>query len=214
MNNKEKEKFLRKFEDGDFNLDINVSPDEDTVWLTQKDLTLLFDVDKSRISRHIKNILNDGELDSSVVAENATTGNDGKTYIIRYYNLDMITAIGYRVKSSRTTKFKEWALNEIEQLKNQNNQKMALSQYILFNYDEIKLNVIVDHDKDTVWLNKNQLIILFDTTRQNLEYHINNIYSQNELVEEATCKKILQVQIEDNREVTRTNSLYNLDMII
>ena len=91
---------------------------------------------------------------------------------------------------------------------------MALSQYILFNYDEIKLNVNVDPDKDTVWLNKSQLIILFDTTRQNLEYHINNIYSQNELNEWATCKKILQVQMEDNREVTRTNSLYNLDMII
>ena len=126
-----------------------------------------------------------------------------KHTMVDHYNLDMITAIGYRIKSSRTTIFKEWALNEIEQLKNQNNQKMALSQYILFNYDEIKLNVNVDPDKDTVWLNKNQLIILFDTTRQNLEYHINNIYSQNELVEEATCKKILQVQIEDNREVWR-----------
>ncbi|MBR6288284.1 MAG: virulence RhuM family protein [Acholeplasmatales bacterium] len=105
-----------------------------------------------------------------------------KHTMVDHYNLDMITAIGYRIKSSRTTIFKEWALNEIEQLKNQNNQKMALSQYILFNYDEIKLNVNVDPDKDTVWLNKNQLIILFDTTRQNLEYHINNIYSQNELV--------------------------------
>ena len=84
----------------------------------------------------------------------------------------------------------------------------------MFNYDEIKLNVNIDPDKDTVWLNKNQLVTLFDTTRQNIEYHINNIYSQNELSEEATCKKILQVQTEDNREVTRTNNLYNLDMII
>nr|MCR4897704.1 virulence RhuM family protein [Acholeplasmatales bacterium] len=85
---------------------------------------------------------------------------------------------------------------------------------ILFNYDEIKLNVNVDPNEDTVWLNKEQLITLFDTTRQNLEYHINNIYSQNELEECSTCKKILQVQIENNRDVTRPTNLYNLDMII
>ena len=74
-----------KFEDGEFSLDVKVSPDEDTVWLTQRDLTLLFNVDKSRISRHIKNILDEGELDFSVVVENATTGTDGKTYSTRYY---------------------------------------------------------------------------------------------------------------------------------
>ena len=192
-----------KFEDGDFSLDVNVSPDEETVWLTQNDMALLFVVDRSRITRHVNNILKENELPYSVCAENAQTASDGKTYLVRFYNLDMILAVGYRIKSNRTTKFKEWALNEIEQLKNQYSQKMALSQYILFNYDEIKLNVNVDPDKDTVWLNKNQLIILFDTTRQNLEYHINNIYSQNELVEEATCKKILQVQMEDNKEIWR-----------
>ena len=202
MNNEEKDKILIKFEDGDFSLDVNVSPNEDTVWLNREQLALLFGRDIKTIGKHINNILTN-ELDNSVVAFFATTATDGKTYNIRYYNLDMITAIGYRIKSSRTTEFKEWALNEIEQLKNQNSQKMALSQYILFNYDEIKLNVNVDPDKDTVWLNKNQLIILFDTTRQNLEYHITNIYSQNELVEEATCKKILQVQTKGNREIGR-----------
>ena len=160
MNNEEKEKILIKFEDGDFSLDVKVSPSEDTVWLNREQLALLFGRDIKTIGKHINNILTD-ELDNSVVAFFATTATDGKTYNIRYYNLDMITAIGYRIKSSRTTKFKEWALNEIEKFKSQNNQKMALSQYILFNYNEIKLNVNVDPDKDTVWLNKNQLIILF-----------------------------------------------------
>ena len=211
MNNKEKDKILIKFEDGDFSLDVNVSPDNETVWLSQEQIAELYQKSRSTITGHINNILSKGELIGSTSVRISDRTNHRPAKI---YNLDMITAIGYRIKSSRTTKFKEWALNEIEQLKNQNSQKMALSQYILFNYDEIKLNVNVDPDKDTVWLNKNQLIILFNTTRQNLEYHINNIYSQNELVEEATCKKILQVQMEDNREVTRTNSLYNLDMII
>ncbi len=214
MNNQEKKYELIKFEDGEVNLDVKVSSEEDTVWLNQKDLIKLFNVDKSRISRHIKNILHEGELDSSVVAENATTGSDGKTYITKYYNLDMIIAVGYRVKSKRGILFRDWAFNKIDELKNQNTQKGLISQYILFNYDEIKLNVNVSPNENTVWLNKEQLIILFDTTRQNLEYHINNIYSQNELDELATCKKILQVQIENNREVTRNVNIYNLDMII
>jgi len=64
--------------DGDFEINVRTDKDNDTVWLTQKDLTLLFNVDNSWISRHIKNILSEVELDLSVVAENATTGNDGK----------------------------------------------------------------------------------------------------------------------------------------
>ncbi len=115
MNNQEKKYELIKFEDGEFSLDVNVSPDEETVWLTQKDLTLLFNVDKSRISRHIKNILDEGELNFSVVAENATTGTDGKTYSTRYYNLDMIIAIGYRVNSKRGTQFRKWANSILKQ---------------------------------------------------------------------------------------------------
>ena len=59
----EKKYELIKFEDGEFSLDVNVSPDEDTVWLSQKDMSLLFDTDLSRISRHIKNIFTEMELD-------------------------------------------------------------------------------------------------------------------------------------------------------
>ena len=205
MNNEEKDKILIKFEDGDFSLDVKVSPNEDTVWLNREQLALLFGRDTKTISKHINNSLKE-ECINSTVAKFATVqieGNRQVTREIEYFNLDVITSIGYRIKSSKTTKFKEWALDEIEKIKNKNSQKMALSQYILFNYDEIKLNINVDPDKDTVWLNKNQLVILFDTTRQNLEYHINNIYSQNELVEEATCKKILQVQMNGNREIGR-----------
>ena len=115
MNNQKKKYELIKFEDGEFSLDVNVSPDEETVWLTQNDMALLFGVDKSRISRHIKNILDEGELDFSVVAENATTGTDGKTYSTRYYNLDMIIAVGYRVNSKRGTQFRKWANSILKQ---------------------------------------------------------------------------------------------------
>ena len=102
-NNKIEKKYeLIKFEDGDFTLDVNVSPSEDTVWLTLDQISLLFERDKSVISRHIRNILKEQELnENSVVAFFATTASDGKTYMVEYYNLDIIISVGYRVKSKR-----------------------------------------------------------------------------------------------------------------
>lgn len=87
-------------------------------------------------------------------------------------------------------------------------------ELIKFEDGEFSLDVNVSPDEDTIWLNKDQLIILFDTTRQNLEYHINNIYSQNELDESVTCKKNLLFTNESTRYDYRTNVAYNLDMII
>ncbi len=82
----------------------------ETIWLSQKQLCELFGRDKSVISRHIKNIFNENELESdSVVAKNATTATDGKNYIVDYYNLDMIISVGYRVNSSQATQFRIWA---------------------------------------------------------------------------------------------------------
>ena len=153
MNNQEKKYELIKFEDGDFSLDVNVSPDEDTVWLTQRDLTMLFGVDKSRISRHIKNILNEGELDLSVVAENATTGNDGKTYITKYYNLDMIIAVGYRVNSKRGTQFRKWA-------------NSVLKQYLLNGYS-INNKRCLDCQENIISLNNKVNNLIENTTNLN-----------------------------------------------
>jgi len=92
------------------NTEISVSIDKDTVWLSLKQITELFDRDKSVISRHISNIFREGELErNSVVAKNATTASDGKTYLIDFYNLDVIISVGYRVKSLRGTQFRIWA---------------------------------------------------------------------------------------------------------
>ena len=72
----------------------------------------LFERDKLTISRHIKNICAEGELQhDSVVANFATTASDGKTYQVDYYNLDVIISVGYRVKSKRGTQFRIWATN-------------------------------------------------------------------------------------------------------
>ena len=88
----------------------------DTVWLSLEQMAELFQRDKSTISRHIKNIFAEGELNrGSVVAKFATTASDGKNYQVDYYNLDVIISVGYRVKSLRGTQFRIWATNILKE---------------------------------------------------------------------------------------------------
>ncbi|MBQ4409080.1 MAG: virulence RhuM family protein [Bacteroidales bacterium] len=101
-------------EDGATKLDVKV--ENETVWLSIDMMAELFQRDKSTISRHIKNIFEEGELDyNSVVAKNATTAADGKTYQVDYYNLDVIISVGYRVKSKRGTQFRIWATQRLKE---------------------------------------------------------------------------------------------------
>ena len=99
---------IYRTQDGLTKFDVRL--EDETVWITQDQMTELFLRDKSTISRHIKNIFADGELDEkSVVAFFATTAADGKIYQVAYYNLDMIISVGYRVKSQRGVQFRQWA---------------------------------------------------------------------------------------------------------
>ena len=105
-----------KFENDSVELEVNVSPEEETVWLSLNEMCLLFGRDKSVISRHIKSIFKDGELDENqVIAKNATTAADGKTYDVSYYNLDVIISVGYRVKSKNGVIFRKWALSVLKE---------------------------------------------------------------------------------------------------
>ena len=95
---------------------VEVTFDNDTVWLSLDHIADLFQRNKSTISRHIKNIFLEGELSrNSVVANFATTGSDGKRYHVDFYNLDVIISVGYRVKSLRGTQFRIWATNILKE---------------------------------------------------------------------------------------------------
>ena len=95
---------------------IETTFNDETVWLSLDQMSSLFQRDKSTISRHIKNIFDEGELiKESVVANFATTASDGKTYHVDYYNLDVIISVGYRVKSKRGVQFRIWATNLIKE---------------------------------------------------------------------------------------------------
>jgi len=88
-------------------IEVRLDEDNETFWLTLNQIASLFDRDKSIISRHLKNIFNNNELDkNSVVAKNATTAADEKRYNVEYYNLDVILSVGYRVNSMKGTQFR------------------------------------------------------------------------------------------------------------
>ena len=158
-----KENEIVLFETEDAKVRLTVSIQEDTVWLTQAQMTELFDTSKQNISLHINNCFKEGELDKgSVVKDFLTTASDGKNYKTKYYNLDMIISVGYRVKSRRGIEFRRWA-------------NKVLKDYIIKGYavNDKRLEALqrtvescqsfVFHDKRSSfrrWLQKNSGIIV------------------------------------------------------
>lgn len=101
---------IKIFQTQDGSTEFSVLLNNETVWLNLNQMSELFERDKSVISRHIKNVFSEDELDkNAVVAFFATTGTDGKNYNVEYFNLDVIISIGYRIKSKRGTQFRIWA---------------------------------------------------------------------------------------------------------
>ena len=116
------------FTDGNINIEVQVSPDQETVWLTQKQMEELFDVKHATISEHISNILESGELSETSVGFSDKSSGGRKPKI---YNLDMILSVGYRVNSKRGIAFRRWA-------------NSVLKQYVIEGYaiNEKRLNAL------------------------------------------------------------------------
>ncbi len=115
-------------------IEVRIDEDNETFWLSLNQIATLFDRDKSVISRHLKNIFKDNELErNSVVAFFATTASDGKKYNVEYYNLDVILSVGYRVNSKKGTQFRIWA-------------NRVLKEYLLKGYSiNIRINRLEDN---------------------------------------------------------------------
>ena len=103
------------FETSDNQVSLNVSLENDTVWLNRNQMAELFDRDIKTIGKHINNALREEVNDPSVVAKFATTAADGKVYSVEHYNLDVIISVGYRVKSKRGVEFRKWANSVLKQ---------------------------------------------------------------------------------------------------
>jgi hypothetical protein len=105
---------IYKNQEGSIKIDVQI--DDETVWLSQAQTCELFQKSKATISQHIKNIFEEGELnENSVVRKFRTTAEDGKSYDISHYNLDVVISVGYRVKSPQGTQFRIWATQRLRE---------------------------------------------------------------------------------------------------
>ncbi len=104
------------YENNSGDIKVDVTFEDENLWLSQAQLCKVFDRAKGTISEHISNVFAEKELEeNAVVREYRTTASDGKDYLVKYYNLDMIIAIGFRVKSSSGTKFRQWATTRLNE---------------------------------------------------------------------------------------------------
>lgn len=141
-------------------IQVEVEFDGETVWLSQQQLSQLFNQTKQNISLHINNCFREGELDSnSVVKESLTTASDGKKYKTKNYNLDVIISVGYRVKSKQGTHFRIWANSILKEylVKGYTVNEKRLAQkeqevYILKNGIQILSRVIEEKAANNEWL--------------------------------------------------------------
>ncbi len=148
-------------------IELKVSIDRETIWLTQKQISELFDVNVPAVSKHIKNILNQNELieklavsKMEITTKHGAIKNKQQTKEVKLYNLDMILAIGYRINSLKTIEFRKWATK-------------VLKQYILHGY-------VINSEKITVdrFLNLEKDVISLKDNMQNVKKFISNILEQ------------------------------------
>ena len=218
--------------DGETSIDVRM--EEETVWLTLNQMCNLFDRDKSVVSRHIRNIYNEGELElNSTVAKNATVQKEGNREVLReieYYNLDVIISVGYRVKSQRGTQFRIWANSVLKryltqgfaikenatqiQLQNLSSMLEILSKSIeneSISIDETQnlLRIIKDfsYGLDTLDKYDNQVLEVEKTTESEDEFRIN--YENASQVIQDLKKKFNASQLFGNEKDSSFKSSVN-----
>ncbi|MBQ6921304.1 MAG: virulence RhuM family protein [Bacilli bacterium] len=197
-----------KFTDGDLSLDVRVSVEDNTIWLSANEIAALFNVAATTIRRAIKSTYNvDATTKSAINAKNAPIAsmviNLPKKKPLTVYSLDVIKTIGLRINKDITKKFESFVLESLN-IKDNNN-------IIIYNNGSINLDVSVDPKEDTVWLTQNQIASLFESSRPNITMHINNIFSEGELMPDSVSKDFLHTALDGKQYLVQQ---YNLDMIL
>jgi len=187
---------------------------KDSLWLDLESIALLFEDSTETIQVHIDNILKDKELPRSKVCSKVQN-KKGKS--IKIYNLDMIIHIGYRTNPLATTQFRIWATNILGRknkrstFKNNGINPNHNKSIIIYNTEDEKVSVSLFAKDGNVWMNQTQIAELFDTSKQNISLHVQNILKEKELKEETSVKEYL-TDLGDGRKFNIT--FYNLDMIL
>lgn len=189
---------------------------DNSFWLSNSDISSLFDKSKSTISKRI-NYLMDNKYanDVSVVSKIATTGPDGKEYIVNYYHFELIEDLSNLFKSEIAFMLKSELNNQEEKDIEKTNES------IIYNNGNVCLDVKISPLEDTVWLTQNQIADLFETSRQNVGFHIKNIIEEGELSvgknylptaqDDTICKELIHTSSDGKNYIV---NYYNLDMIL
>ena len=151
--------------DSSFSLEVRI--EDETVWLTQKQMTELFQTSRNNITLHINNIFREGELrENSVCKESLLTAADGKKYKTKFYSLDVIISVGYRVKSIRGTQFRIWALG-------------VLKDYLLKGYSVNQRYLDLENRIDRKFQNQQKQI---DNLTDKVDFVINSSIKPKEVI--------------------------------
>ena len=192
-----------KFESGDIIIDVNVSPEEDTVWLTQSDMALLFNTTIQNISMHITNIYKEKELEKNSTFKNFLNvqmeGDRKINRTIKLYNLDIILSVGYRIKSPRGNEFRKWANN-------------ILKQYLMKGY-VINTKRCLEHSDILIKLNDDMNMIVnkvskYDSKLEKIEEDIEKL--KDNFIDENTYKHFLIMNGEKIEADLAYQSIYKL----
>ena len=208
MNEKYK---LIKYEYNNQLIDVYFDVLNNTIWMSQDNIAKLLLKSKSTINEQINRLKN-----SDYHFENFDI-KFGKTEFSRsknHYSFDVITSLCKNNFPKDFVLFKKWVNNNLKQLTD--NQIVNENKYniVVFNDENLSLEVNVDYFNETVWLTQKQIAILFNVSIDNVSLHIKNIIREGELDFISTIEESSEVQLEGNRYVTRIIKRYNLDMII
>ncbi|MBU4306944.1 MAG: virulence protein RhuM/Fic/DOC family protein, partial [Candidatus Aminicenantes bacterium] len=184
---------LAVYQTKDGAIELRADSDRETVWATQAQIAEIFDIERSVITKHVRNIIKDGELDeNSVCAIFAHTAADGKTYNVNMYNLDVILAVGYRTNSAKAVVFRQWATKTLREY---------ITKGFVVNKIKIKKNYdlfleAIEDIKKLIPLKSNidhasvlELVTAFSDTWLSL-----NAYDKDDLVTSGSTKKNLALK--------------------
>lgn len=180
----------------DETLSLNVIVEDESVWLSQSQMSDLFQATKQNISLHINNVFKEGELSpESVVKESLTTAADGKRYKTKYYNLDVIISVGYRVKSKRGTQFRQWA---IKILKEYMLRGYSVNQRLMQLEDKMDRR-LSEHDRHLMQLDK-KIEFFVKSSLQPTEgiFFNGQIFDAYALIADLICQAQTRIVVIDN----------------
>ena len=194
-----KDLIIKQYTNDNNKIDVNFDYENSTVWLTIKDISLLFDISIKSISKRVTEIFNQSSIVEYATLEYLEKvqieGNKKIRRKIKILNQRVIEEIGKRYNIEKLNKFKNWVENELLE----NRQKPIIFdekpyEIVTFIDDELQIDVNVDVENDTVWLSQSQMAELFLVTKENIRQHIKNILDDNELNDSVTKNFLVPAQ--------------------